>query len=462
MQLFASTPPTAFPTHMISQEVSPMAILKSIFAENYASFADRVEFSCESVSKKKDHMENTATYDGLELNLVSYIYGANGSGKSYLCRIIQIIKEIISSSAKPIQPKQTYSARSSSGSNFYSSIQPKCFLLDTVYLNKPTKLGLELVLDGIQYHYEFSVLNGEIVEELLQKKRRRTETILSRTSPDHSSISVKSELKDFEIMKHFVRKDALCLASAALLNNKLANDILSSIWRIGVFNMTAPYFSPPDIELFSDTKMERYIKILKSADPTLESLSVNISEQNTTRSNSEDDFENKELVEKRIGVRVQSEHAVFEDGKDTHSTTSDINFFSEESLGTIKLFTTLPYLFDALENGDVLILDEIENGLHLKLVKEIISLFLHPSTNPKQAQLICTSHQPLLLDGTNPKRDQVWIVNKNSHGKSSLSRLSDYPNARLSSNLSKMIIDGAFGCNPEPFFDQLNPQNDNT
>ena len=49
-----------------------------------------------------------------------------------------------------------------------------------------------------------------------------------------------------------------------------------------------------------------------------------------------------------------------------------------------------------LESGGVLVIDEIENGLHLSLAKEIIGLFTYEESNPNHAQLICTSHQPLL------------------------------------------------------------------
>ena len=70
-----------------------------------------------------------------------------------------------------------------------------------------------------------------------------------------------------------------------------------------------------------------------------------------------------------------------------------MTFFAEESLGTVKLFTALPYLYDILESGGVLVIDEIENGLHLSLAKEIIGLFTNEESNPNHAQLICTSHQ---------------------------------------------------------------------
>ena len=126
-------------------------------------------------------------------------------------------------------------------------------------------------------------------------------------------------------------------------------------------------------------------------------------------------------------------------------------FFADESLGTVKLFTALPYLFDVLEHGGALVIDELENGLHLSLAKEIINLFTSEKTNPHHAQLICTSHQPLLVDG-NYRRDQVWITAKDPCGKSSLHRMSDLKTSRAKVNLANRILEGAFGCNPDLFF----------
>ena len=104
-----------------------------------------------------------------------------------------------------------------------------------------------------------------------------------------------------------------------------------------------------------------------------------------------------------------------------------------------------------LENGGVMILDEIENGFHPYLVKNILSLFLDKESNPHDAQLICTTHQPLLISD-NTKKDQVWIISKDNTGKSSLSRLSDKKFNRAKVNIANQIIEGAFGCNPDPFF----------
>lgn len=72
-------------------------------------------------------------------------------------------------------------------------------------------------------------------------------------------------------------------------------------------------------------------------------------------------------------------------------------------------------------------------------------------TNPNHAQLICTSHQPLLLDG-DYRRDQVWITEKDAYGKSTLHRLSEKSTPRAKINLTSKILEGAFGCNPDKFF----------
>ena len=428
-----------------------MAILKSVFAENYASFADRLEFTCESVTSKKDHSKNTCTNGDYELNLVSYIYGANGSGKSYFCRIFQKIREIIVLSTNVGQAQTAYSSYNQST---ITLSQPRGFAFDVVYQDKPSKFGIELILDGILYHYEFSILKNEIISEILQKKKLRTETILHRTSPDYKDIELKSEFKNFNNLKQVVRRDALCLAVAANLNNSFALRLIKSIWRLNLFNMATPYLAPPHQEAFNNERLKIYTDVLRHADPTLSEINVTFSEENIKKTNKTDDFENKEIIEKCINVGVKTKHTLYKNGKETNKTTSEISFFEEESLGTIKLFSTLPYLYDVLENGDVLILDEIENGLHLNLVKEIIRLFTNPTRNPNNAQLIFTSHQPLLLDGTNAKRDQVWIMHKTDCGKSSLTRLTNDPGARLQSSLSNRIIEGALGCNPAPFFEE--------
>lgn len=422
--------------------------LKYLSVENFASFADKIEFTTEIDFSKKEFIENSFLYGDSQVNKVSFLYGANGSGKTFFCKIIREIQRLLEWS--PLCGMNN--------SDLLTLPQLKgmddpitTFAFDTSYERKPTRFVIEIILDDITYHYEFSVLNKKIEYELLTKKYRRTEKLIERMSPSYKDIILKSDLKDFDNTKHVVKEEALCLPIAALLNNKLALKINAAIKGICVVSMTAARLKPKNSkDAFSDERLIKYIGILQKADPTLMDIKVSFEEEEITRQKIDiDDFENREIIAKKMTVGVETVHAVYNNGKETTSTP--ITFFADESLGTVKLFTVLPYLFDILESGGVLVIDEIENGLHLSLVKEIVSLFMNETTNPNNAQLICTSHQPLLLDGEF-RRDQVWIMNKDNLGKSNLYRLSDYKTSRAKVNLANRILEGAFGCNPDIFF----------
>lgn len=426
-------------------------ILKSLSAENFASFAERIEFSTETDSGKKEHLENTFTVEDMRFNKVSFLYGANGSGKTFFCKILREIQRILALSPLITATNSAQFLATPQIKGMDAPVKP--FAFDAQYQDKPTTLGIDIVLNGINYHYEFSIQGKTIVREILTKKFRRTEKLIERTSSSFKDILLRSDLKGFEPTKQTVKPEALCLPVAAMLNNPLAAQLNAVICGIQVVSMAAGRLNPINPKkTFTEERIAKYIHIVQKADPTIRNISVSTSEEEIARQKIDtDDFENREIIAKKMTVSIDTKHAVYNNGEEQDSQVP-ITFFAEESLGTVKLFTALPYLYDVLEMGGVLIIDELENGLHLSLAKEIISLFSSEESNPNHAQLICTSHQPLLLDG-NYRRDQVWVATKDSVGKSSLHRLSELSTPRAKVNLTAQILKGAFGCNPQLFFD---------
>ena len=426
-------------------------ILKSLSAENFASFAERIEFSTETDSGKKEHLENTFTVEDMRFNKVSFLYGANGSGKTFFCKILREIQRILALSPLITATNSAQFLATPQIKGMDAPVRP--FAFDTQYQDKPTTLGIDIVLDGVSYHYEFSLQGKTVVREILTKKFRRTEKLIERTSPSFKDILLRSDLKGFEPTKQTVKPEALCLPVAAMLNNPLAARLNAVICGIQVVSMAAGRLNPINPKkTFTEERIAKYIRIIQKADPTIRNISVSTSEEEIARQKIDtDDFENREIIAKKMTVSIDTKHAVYSNGEEQDSQVP-ITFFAEESLGTVKLFTALPYLYDVLEMGGVLIIDELENGLHLSLAKEIISLFSSEESNPNHAQLICTSHQPLLLDG-DFRRDQVWVATKDSVGKSSLHRLSELQTPRAKVNLTAQILKGAFGCNPQLFFD---------
>ena len=423
-------------------------VLKSLSVENFFSFADGICFTTENDLGKKEFLENTFEQNDTRFNKVSFMYGSNGSGKTNFCKIMLELKRIIDWS--PLSAMNDDKLLTMPGIDRYKAPVTN-FAFDKKYSNSPTSFSIEIVIGKVTYNYSFSIKCNEIISESLTKKYRRKETILERSSPLYKDIVLKSELKDFESTKQVVKKDSLCLPIAAMLNNKLAIKIISAIKDIEVVNMTSARINPPEVKkAFSQERIARYVEVIRRADPTIKDINVSFEEKEIGRQKViSDDFENREIISKMTKVGIGTKHAIYDNGIESDFSEKDL--LAIASLGTIKLFTVLPYLYSILESGGIIFIDELENGLHLSLAKELIGLFTSEKTNPNHAQLICTSHQPLLLDG-DYRRDQVWITEKDAYGKSTLHRLSEKSTPRAKINLTSKILEGAFGCNPDKFF----------
>ena len=72
-----------------------------------------------------------------------------------------------------------------------------------------------------------------------------------------------------------------------------------------------------------------------------------------------------------------------------------------------------PWL-DIRNRGKVVCIDELETSMHPHMVRELLRLFFDPSVNTGGAQVIFTTHNPLLLDTTLLRRDQVWFTDKDA------------------------------------------------
>ena len=322
----------------------------------------------------------------------------------------------------------------------------KHFLFDIASENTPSEYEIEIVIDGIIYNYSFSVLHGLILSEKLTKKKRRTETILDRKSPKFSSISLKSELSSFSQNVSVVKDSVLCLSMAAFLNNPLALKIVSAISNIKVVNManlTGLLNVPP--ENFSEEIRTRCLEYLRIAEPTMEDLKVEFTEEKVDTHKvpmSIDDLEGREVIIKNVRVDVQSEHSVY-DAEDVVKRIL-LPFLKYESTGTIKMLSILPVILEAIETGSPIVIDEIENGLHPAIVQLILDLFMLKKYNPLSSQLVCTTHNIALAEA-NVRRDQVWVISKDTHGKSSMKRISDYPGTRTTDNIAEKYLRRAFG-----------------
>jgi AAA15 family ATPase/GTPase len=105
----------------------------------------------------------------------------------------------------------------------------------------------------------------------------------------------------------------------------------------------------------------------------------------------------------------------------------------------------------ALQDGGIVLVDELEASLHPALAREIIRQFNEPATNPRNAQLIATTHDTNLLgtimDEPALRRDQVWFTEKDNEGATVLYPLTDYK-PRKAENIERGYLQGRYGAIP--------------
>ena len=124
-----------------------------------------------------------------------------------------------------------------------------------------------------------------------------------------------------------------------------------------------------------------------------------------------------------------------------------------ESEGTKKIIEIAGPIFDAILNGKILIVDELDAKLHPFLTRKIISLFMDKGINSKGAQLIFATHDTNLLNIQYLRRDQIWFTEKDKSDSTDLYSLVEFRDdagnkVRNDRNIEKDYINGRFGAIP--------------
>lgn len=118
-----------------------------------------------------------------------------------------------------------------------------------------------------------------------------------------------------------------------------------------------------------------------------------------------------------------------------------------ESTGTRRLFGLANNILKVLDEGTLLVVDELGSNIHPHITRALVKMFQSPKTNPKRAQLIFTSHDNTLQRNQLLRRDQIWFTQKRANGSTKLYPLSDFK-PRNDAAIDRSYFDGRYGAVP--------------
>jgi AAA15 family ATPase/GTPase len=391
---------------------------------NFTSFYDENIFTMIASADTKYRELNTVRTKYGEMLKSAFIFGANGSGKSNFVGAVDFMKTLV------LAELRTQSKMMSDINNF---------LFSQVSKNTPSLFEVEFIADGAVYVYGFEILNGEVNKEYLHKKTKRKNPVFIRTSPDFKDITLSKEMNNVKELTQNTRRDTLFLYWANGGNNEMAMMVYRWFENIQIFDTTeAKRFSNSTTDYLEKVKdgKDNVLALLQKADINILDIEFDKEYVNNNR-----------VIDKTKGtLPLNTKHYIYDEnwaGKATISTP-----IAFESAGTRKLLEISAPIIKALENGNVVFIDEIDSQLHPMLVRFLVMMFNSISKNPKNAQLICNTHDILLLD-EDIRRDQIYFTEKDRYGKSMLYSLTDFKGVRKESKLLKQYLLGVFGATPK-------------
>ncbi|WP_249311871.1 AAA family ATPase [Congzhengia minquanensis] len=407
--------------------------------ENFASFYNNTEFAMTVSGNDSRYKElNTFSTPHGELLKSCFMYGANGSGKTNFIGALAFMKYIVT-------------AELDVQSRIIS--KPNHFLFNNVSKDKPTSFSIAFIIEGILYDYGFSVLNNKIIKEYLDKKDKRTVNVFTRSGSNFETIKINS--KEFKNVEHVIkntREDVLFLSWANFCNNEMAMKIYKWFEAIQIFDaddtnqllsVTVNYMEEHEngkkdiVELMNKLGIPIYDFEMEITDDKMsETLMAAL------KKSYKEKFKNMMNV-KNIDLKVKQR--VYDKDWDNY-TISDFGF-ELESAGTKKLFEIAGPIISAINNGSVVLIDEIDARLHPSLVRQLVMMFNSLSQNPNNAQLICNTHDVTLLD-EDIRRDQIYFLEKDEYGVSKLYSLCDFKGIRKDSKILKQYLLGVYGALP--------------
>ena len=383
--------------------------------KNFMSYKDETIFDLQA-EPLNEFSDSIIEFDGVSNLLpVSVIYGPNGGGKTNLLKALSCLISLVT---KPIEDLE----KTRSNLILQQSMSCEPFSLDADSKNEPTEFNIYFRTQKNEFRYYIAVKNDIIVSEVLHRR----------------SLGGKKTAIIFE------REEGDIILGASINKARVSKDVNPKMPYLSFLAITYNFHVIAEVQTWFESCIIR-----NYANPIVEH-NIMLSEDEQFKSNFIHALND-------MGIDV-SNYRYDKDAKQIFlsRTVHDNEFelpFPVESDGTRKVFAALPVLMLALNQGRLVIIDELDAKLHPKLLRYIISLFTNREINKNGAQLLFTSHDMSTLKNDVFRRDEIWFAALNNEHSSEIYSLyeirrEDGSRINATASYDKQYLEGRYGADP--------------
>lgn len=402
--------------------------------KNFKSFREEATLDL-SAAKMTEFSDRIVSIGSEKILPVAAVYGANASGKSNLYNAFEYMSGYV-----------VESFRYGGDEEDFEEFRPTPFLFDSTSADAESGFEVYFTLPGDKsekiYNYGFCINKEGVTEEWLNVKaktaRKYSAVFYRGTDEDELDLSgfPKSSRDNIQIA---LEKQVLVISLGAKLKIGKCKDVrdwfLSNEFADFGDPVTNFFMSRRLPKGFVDDKnvQQKVVEYFSSFDEHIKDFRV---EKVPDNKDSKEDLYLINALHKKIDSDEMAEIPL-----------------SMESAGTLKMFALYPELQEVLEKGSVFFIDELNARLHPLLVRNFLLAFLNPEINKNHAQLVFTTHDTWQLSNQLLRRDEIWFVEKDERGVSSLYSLADFTDEdgariRKDESYEKNYMVGKYGAIP--------------
>ena len=406
-------------------------MIVEIRAKNVYAFNEGVIFSMKADMRNKKLGFNVHKINNFNVLKTSVIYGQNNAGKTCLIKCIKAIKN--------------------------SLLNLPMRLITNLFTNSSIcELGISFINKGSLYSYDFKY--DTIKKEYIYEKF--TEIIRDKYSNDKEDVWYSFDVDDKDNLKNDIKDNNLVNVIEAISHNspiyytvdtknfkyiekmkRILTELANEIDIVDLNNI--PLEKTIDLLKNKNKLQEKVVKFIKNADLYLEDYKY--ADVKDLDIYIKDDIEPSERalhIKERImdQMRLTSVYK----GNDVPSLIFD-------SSGTKKIAALASYIIEGLEKGHVLVIDELDSGIHFVLTRAIVSMYNNELNN--KSQLIATTHDVNLLDCKKLfRKEQIWFIDKDEKQVYvySLANFTAEEGVRDTSDIIDKYTKGFFNAIPDP------------
>lgn len=400
-----------------------------IRAKNCFAFEEQISFSMNADMRNKKFASNVHKENTFNILKTVGIYGPNNAGKTCLVKCIRAIKQILLNKKRDLMP------------NIFTD-------------SHVCDLGVTFLSFGRKFSYDFKYdadkeefLYESFVEIL--KDQYGNEKEISWLLKDTVNGEYSCADEDVLQMISLVAKNNLLfyLIDTSKFGHleEMKKIIIEFAEKIDIINMNnIPMKNTVELMKNKNQLREKVVDFIKNADLYLDNFEY--VDMEDIKLKVDDDGEKPEEKVLELPEIIMDQIRLVSTYKGVH--VPSVIF---DSTGTKKIAAMASYVIEALEQGRILVVDELDSSIHFKLTRAIVAMFNNELNS--NAQMIFTVHDINLMDCKRMfRKEQIWFVHKDKEGVYvySLADFTAQKGVRDTTDIMEKYRKGALGALPDP------------